>query len=514
MRKQFFYAALAIVMMSSCSKDNDPGATDPTGPETPDVIDDTTPVAIELGINNPTVAVTRGTGSVGDIAGQAATNVWNSQKLNILMYPKNEIPASYVSPISNLEFIAPASNAGNTITIKSGDVPYYPMQNAFDFYGYHIDTDPQPAVTATEGNLTVTATIDGTNDVMAAIASVTPEDQKKLLNNYYKDEGITFAISAAGDEVVQNGGAELTASQKVVLAKEKEKAFSSYAARREIQPSLAFKHLLTRLKFNVKAGEKQAAKDQYEEGGDYLALAGHKFPNVTDEMLAQLATPGTIIDADPNADGPEADMTDGAVYIYSIKVTDQKNGITLTFKPGTAPTYGDGESITAQATPPTYTSEFTGTDGIFTLMGRDNTSETQPTEAVDLTPTATERFNDKTPVGESMMVAPEQESFKIEIVVMQYVVTNTNESSYTWKLSQLTTTVKAPTKMPDPENQGGSIDSTDKTENGNYCFAAGKSYNINVTVYGYQKIEIDAVLTGWIAGEDVEVNPEDDAFNN
>lgn len=209
-------------------------------------------------------------------------------------------------------------------------------------------------------------------------------------------------------------------------------------------------------------------------------------------------------------------MTDGAVYIYSIKVTDQKNGITLTFKPGTAPTYSeDKSSVTTEATLPTYTSEFTGADGIFTLKGRSNeVGSTQPTEAVALTPTATETFGNATPVGESMMVAPEQESFKIEIIVMQYVITNTTNDAYTWKLSQLTTTVKAPIKMPNPENSNESIASTDKTESGNFFFAAGKSYNINVTVYGYQKIEIDAVLTGWIAGDDVEVNPEDDAFNN
>ena len=80
MKKQFFYATLAIALMSSCSKDNDPGTTtDPTDPTVPEVIDDTTPAAIQLGIGNPTIIATRGTGSVGDITGSNG-NVWNGKE--------------------------------------------------------------------------------------------------------------------------------------------------------------------------------------------------------------------------------------------------------------------------------------------------------------------------------------------------------------------------------------------------------------------------------------------------
>ena len=72
--------------------------------------------------------------------------------------------------------------------------------------------------------------------------------------------------------------------------------------------------------------------------------------------------------------------------------------------------------------------------------------------------------------------------------------------------------------MPNPAYTDGSngqpksIPSTDKIGD-NFIFAVGKSYNINVTVYGNQPIEVTAELTGWISGDDVEVNPEDDEFN-
>lgn len=508
MKKQFFYAALAIALMSSCSKDNEPvNTTDPT-PENPGVIDETKPVAIELGINAPSVTATRGTGSVGDIAGTDG-NVWNKQQLKIYMFPKNSISTSYVSPIKGLKFLAPDGTTNNKISIEDGTIPYYPMQGAFDFYGYHMDTEAEnanPEADLTEGSFTVQGEIDGTNDVMAAIASVTLGDQVKLLNKLYETNTYKVAEVADGTKSITNGEATLTDAEKVALAKEIEKTFSSYAARREIQPTLTFKHLLTRLKFNVKAGEQQAAIDQYTE--DKLPLvSAHNFPDLTalsDEQKKALEN-GEIVDLDPAGDGTSAG-THSAVFIQSIKVTDQQNQVSLTFTQGTAPVFSEEGTITNPAVLPTYTPEFSGTDGVFTLMDRDGLT------TKDLTPTATAELANATPVGESMMVAPNQESFKVEIIVMQYVKTK-EPDQYKWKLSKLTSTVKAPTLMPNPEDKATTIASTDKNETGNFIFATGKSYNINITVYGYQKIEISAELTGWIAGSDVEVNPEDDAFN-
>ena len=76
MKKQFFYAAMALAVMSSCSKDNDPGIGNPD--------DNNDKAVIALGVDVPTVtALSRGTGSVGDVEG--ANNKWNSQRLYIHM---------------------------------------------------------------------------------------------------------------------------------------------------------------------------------------------------------------------------------------------------------------------------------------------------------------------------------------------------------------------------------------------------------------------------------------------
>ena len=80
MKKQFFYAAMALAVMSSCSKDNDPGIGNPE--------ENNDKAVIALGLDVPTVtASTRGTGSVGDVAGDQ--NTWNSQKLYIYMVDRN-----------------------------------------------------------------------------------------------------------------------------------------------------------------------------------------------------------------------------------------------------------------------------------------------------------------------------------------------------------------------------------------------------------------------------------------
>lgn len=484
MKKQFFYAALAIALMSSCSKDNDPGTTtDPTDPTVPEVIDDTTPAAIQLGIGNPTIIATRGTGSVGDITGSNG-NVWNGQELSIYMFPKGTVAEYADSPLAGLTFNAPTNTATGAITNSTHAVKYYPMQGAFDFYGYHMDTkNNETPSTPTEdwttaNTLKVNATIDGTNDVMAAKADLTIADKVVLINK--KLGADTYKASDDGTKVVAvaDGTTEIAGEDLATLNAEIAKAFSSYAARRTIQPNLIFKHLLSRLKFNVIAGEEQAAIDQYGAGKKFPAVPGHKF--------------------DPN-NVNETDMTDGAVYIKKIALTDPKSNVSIVFTPN---------SFTLEAV--------AATPGTSFVLKQRAAANTPAAELEALSPVAPAKFianasrtdenktDWQTPVGESMMVVPGETTLKLEIEVAQYKITTEahdgQEAQYAWmqEPKPLTATVKAPTNTID----GATINT----------FEAGKSYNVNITVFGYQKIEVTATLEGWINGGDIDVNPEDEAF--
>lgn len=476
-KNYFFIAALAIGMMSSCS--NNEILEEVELPSLPDqVIDEgTTRMPIELGISDPSFTVsTRGTGTVGDLRGEA-TNVWNGQPLGLFMVERNtmieatEGEGENATPIFNgMTFKAPVgTNSGNIIMYHATEnVKYYPLTKAYDFYGYHLGemTAPTGVTYADDlSNATVAATINGTQDIMA-------------------------------------GKAELTEDQQTTLGNDSYKAYSSWSARKGIKPYLNFKHMLSRLVFNVKAGEAKAAKDSYVDSGADNTTTFPKVDNGT----------GTMIDQ--------------AVYITAITVKDQSDNVLLTFTPGS-----DTAKAKIELTDKTTA---TGEDKAdFVLMeratieddeeedeegeGEGEGEDVEPgdgdinlstlAELVTLTATCPEEFGENaeaTRVGESMMIFPGQTSFVVDITVKQYVQTFDDPAidgasdldEYAWKVQTMSTTVKAPTSTVDAN-----------------AFAQGKSYNVNVTVFGYQRIEVEAVLEGWIAGGDVDVNPEDDAFN-
>lgn len=464
-KNYFFIAALAIGMMSSCS--NNEILEEVELPSLPDqVVDDgTTRMPIELGISDPSFTVsTRGTGVVGDLASNTATNIWNGQPLGLFMVERNtmieatEVKEGNTTPIFNgMTFKAPVgTNSGNIIMYHATEnVKYYPLTKAYDFYGYHLGemTAPTGVTYADDkSNATVATTINGTQDIMA-------------------------------------GKAELTTDQQTTLGNDSYKAYSSWSARKGIKPYLNFKHMLSRLVFNVKAGEAKAAKDSYvDAGADNITT----FPKVNDGT-------GTMIDQ--------------AVYITAITVKDQSDNVLLTFTPGS-----DTAKAKIELTDQTTATDENKTD--FVLMERAAVTTPTPTdtpadgdgdinlstlaELVSLTATCPKNTTDAERVGESMMIFPGQESFEVAITVKQYVQTFDDPATdgvssldkYAWKEQTMSTTVKAPTSTVDAN-----------------AFAQGKSYDVNVTVFGYQRIEVEAVLEGWIAGDDVDVNPEDDAFN-
>ena len=168
MKKQFFYAAMALAVMSSCSKDNDPGNGNPE--------ENNDKAVIALGVDVPTATVsTRGTGSVGDVAGDQ--NTWNSQKLYIYMVDRatgleaeEGADRAKTKILDNdvLQFRAPKADAQDKGSIRiyksytedtdNGVIQYkyYPTNGQYTFYGYHIDDaeNATPNITATEKKVT------------------------------------------------------------------------------------------------------------------------------------------------------------------------------------------------------------------------------------------------------------------------------------------------------------------------------------------------------------------------
>ena len=220
MKKSLMFAAiLAAGFMASCSNEDksfDAGNNDA----------DRVPILFTM--NNGAVNVTtRGTGAVGDVAG--SENVWRSEKLYVSMFQKgtNTLAVDkYGNIFDRTELTAPASTAAaNSGMAEYDGYKYYPQTGNYDFFAFHVSDAANPADVA-DGKLEVT--IDGSQDLMVAKADMT-EDQK-------------MAFEAA------------------VEPSQKDRYYSAFSARRNVQPHFQFEHLLSRFVFTVEPTE--SSKDK------------------------------------------------------------------------------------------------------------------------------------------------------------------------------------------------------------------------------------------------------------
>lgn len=214
MKKYFFFAAAAIAMLASCQK------SELKSEQTP-VVDDSTPVAMQIGATNPTFAVTK-----------AAVNAW--AETPVFIYGLQHERGADLQTTGNYEAV-PIINAQEATVVDATtplvlwnddkdteaveEIPYYYAEGqTYDFFGYHTGN---ATFALSEGNTAnvyaYDVTFDGSNDVMYAY-TLKNEDIKKD----------TYAQVTEGD------------------------VYSAWAARRNVQPNLVFKHALTRFNFIVK----------------------------------------------------------------------------------------------------------------------------------------------------------------------------------------------------------------------------------------------------------------------
>lgn len=135
------------------------------------------------------------------------------------------------------------------------NVLYPPDYIPYDFYGYFIDDMEISArdITRTEDAITIAITIDGSQDVMSAMAELTDE---------------------------QLNGHEYTDREKMEIMNY---SFSSFTAQRGIHPTFLFNHHLSRLRFSLSAGS-TAAENVYVDSIKVMSKArgiftvAHKSP--------------------------------------------------------------------------------------------------------------------------------------------------------------------------------------------------------------------------------------------
>lgn len=236
MKKLYVYVALAAMgVMAACSKNDN---VDPQGNGGNTVIDDNSHGAVELGVSgvNLDVNVTPKSKAAG------ALDTWNSQALYIYAFDRTEDDFTTVAFIDNVQGTAPAASTpdpqpGDTLGVITltnpaypGEPFYYSGSTVYDFYGYYID--------------------DAAVESAVSAGAVVPTETATSIYVPFRINGTQDLMVAKADPAVDVKGATETV--------ESTRAYSAYAARRGVQPTLRFRHLLSRFNFEIKPGAASA----------------------------------------------------------------------------------------------------------------------------------------------------------------------------------------------------------------------------------------------------------------
>ena len=495
MRKSFIFATMAAAALFAGCSSSDDLASNP-GEEGIDT--DAEKVAIEIGVASRGANMTmRGTGTVGDIAGQT-TNIWNGEQINVLMYNINADGTPTFNftggntPLYNGTALVTPLTIENTASgiakeISSGDpytdpttakykVKYYPTTGRSDFWGYYLGGYGAVAANASAasdgGTLiekddvtipyrSVKFEIDGTHDLMVAKAPTTANIT-----------GIDPTIFTA-EALTTKQDAEITGDP----TRAKANSYSATAARQGLQPDLVFKHVLSRLQFKVVAGNQKAAdcgvkvtaiKVRSKKTGQLIVAY--------DYSKGAIETAKRVIWGDVLA---EEDFDGDPAIAAGDVVTDNKYFPALALQERTG---GDPYDRTMKALTPVALTWADATPGTGT---------------------------DIKTVGEALLVAP-QDSYYI---IVEYTINSGSEAAwYNNPPSDLTpgpiTPGTDPVAQPPLESK---VVRTTKESDGvtPKAFAAGESYLITITLYGPEQIKITATLTGWSQSDtNIAVDPD------
>lgn len=322
MKKYLFIAAAALTMLAGCNKFSF------TPDENNQVIDDNAPVAVMLSAATNTV----------DVKTKAAVESWADTPIFVYAFDRTleslETPTegNAVSPlfINNVQAtvasdgkVALWKTAPTTGESSTPGVPFYYVENeVYDFYGYYlgtklvnkIETPIQPAqddITISGKTISFPVTITGAEDIMIAKA-----DPKK--------------------DVAKSNKSDLN------ITNYNQYVYGSVAARRNVQPNLAFEHVLTRFSFYIKDGAGDATasgrkvtaiKTTEAVNSATLTVVGEErgisipTENQTSATLAVAIAEGGVASAAYSATGEEAWANAGDLMLFD----EDKTSMTFTF---------------------------------------------------------------------------------------------------------------------------------------------------------------------------------------
>ena len=469
MKKYFLFAAVAG-MLASCSSESLTGS-DPNIEPTPQ--DDRVP--IEISVASPEVkATTRSVGTVGDVAG--ATNIWQGEKVNVFMFTKaldgsstlnltEDEPGSGNYLYNNVALTTPndgASASGIAYEYYDSSAPvgddrvkykYYPATGNFDFWGYYKDDAAGAAPDAT-----------------SPVASVLVPGSMEVR--------VPFKITGAQDLMVAK--AVPTTAQNTTIGgwgtTDQDRYYSAFSARRNVQPNMTFKHLLTRLTFSVVGGNDDACG--FVAGT--LPASGVYTGVFVKSIKVKSKTTGEIIAAYTGADRTTSQL-------ISFDNTAGPNGDgydMLSLQSARDATTGQVSNLYNSTIFSNWTSN-TVMEPLLTIGGAH--------WAEIMRPTSTTTAN---PIGGALLVSTESASYDIEVELGQYLLESEDMPVGSGANAEYKIVYSTISKTITP--------AASDTE-----FKQGYSYNVKMTLYGFEKIDITTTLEpGSTTGHEVEVVAE------
>lgn len=421
MKKIMFFALAAAGLFASCSSD-DALTSDVQNPVAEE-FEGRTPILVNLG--KAITVETRGHGTIGRDSlnpNAALTNKWyENQAFNLYMFKKDTLDLAMegTTPIfENEVFKISADQTTDSVTAWPIDLQqrYYPQSGAYDFWAYRLDdagtAAPQLHTTGTKADsLTVAFNIDGSQDLMVAKAAPMHDLPASVLGQSEYEKRI----------------------------------YSAWSARRGVNPNLNFSHLLTRLHFEVKAGEDLSAT-----------------PITVDSIIVLSKRTGYVVIAYDTVHAqkyvtPDVNGKDSIVnrIFFNPQVAGQDSMILKDYPAALTPGADNKLEIKNQLT---------------TLNGT--------------TATPAER------VGEALLVAPGETEYQLIVKYKQEVPTTVNSAS--------------PASYKYFEDNTSKITLTN-----NAIFQPGTSYKVTIKFYGAQPIVVSASLVNWANGEDVDIDPDE-----
>lgn len=217
MKKVYLFSAIAVMAaVTACTKEPVNNQPDP----------EEGPVPVQFGLASPAYSVT--TKSAGGL------DAWNNTTLYVYGFVRTETDYSkaFINNVPATAASGPSTSLDVDDEANNGNPYYYQGDAVYDFYGYHIDD-------AADGGTPAPIVVDE--------AGAAQDDGTSLTHGVY----IPFTINGSQDLMTATADPTADVGETGV---DPTRAYSAYAARRGVDPTLTFQHQLARFKFQIKAG--------------------------------------------------------------------------------------------------------------------------------------------------------------------------------------------------------------------------------------------------------------------